>query len=164
MAFSEIQIDQKLVSDALKKSGSGAVGKKLREGLRIVMPMLMKSAKDKMPDDYTAELRGQTYWDIQGNGPYTEGIVTLASGVEHGAVIEHGRKSTAFPPVDEIEDWAMEKTGQEGLGFVIARAIAGRTPLSNNPNSRTGWHMMEKTKQEKEKEVVQIMNDKIGEL
>lgn len=65
-------------------------------------------------------------------------IGQVGSDLEYMGNLEFGRAAgSTMPPINAIDVWAERKTGESGLGFVIARSI-GRHGIE-------GHHMFEKT-------------------
>ncbi|HAM34558.1 MAG TPA: hypothetical protein DEB40_03395 [Elusimicrobia bacterium] len=50
----------------------------------------------------------------------------VGSALTYAPVIEYGRASGWFPPVNELRIWARRKLGDERAGFLVARAIKRR--------------------------------------
>lgn len=50
----------------------------------------------------------------------------VGSALTYAPVVEYGRASGWFPPVNELRIWARRKLGDERAGFLVARAIKKR--------------------------------------
>ena len=50
----------------------------------------------------------------------------VGSAFTYAPVVEYGRASGWFPPVNELRIWARRKLGDERAGFLVARAIKKR--------------------------------------
>jgi len=62
---------------------------------------------------------------------------TLAS-EEYPAVMEFGRAPGQMPPPDALERWGHLKLGEDGLGFVLARAI-GKKGIKGKKYMKRGY-------------------------
>lgn len=116
------------------------------KAVRDYVGLVYKTIIPKLPED-TGEAILSVKMKIPAEGermPSGEVVSDLA----RMPVIEFGRQSGAtMPPVKEIEDWALNKLGKPGLGFVIARAISKRG-LPRPGNQKSGLNAWQETAEE----------------
>lgn len=119
----EIALDLNIPQIALFTGGGPRiVGEELLAATEFAVNLAQATIVPLTPVD-RGLLRGGTQTQILGQGADVLGRVFNT--MEYAPAVELGSRPH-FPPVAALEAWARRKLGQDGLGFVIARAISRR--------------------------------------
>lgn len=85
--------------------------------------------KNLLVDEVMREASGHTTSGQLENsviGKSTDTKIEIRSNIYGDIVLEYGRKPGKFPPVAPLEQWALARGMDKGMGYVIARNIARR--------------------------------------